>query len=150
MQLITKTIHRQIEEFKENMYLNYKVKVHVFFKETDIPSLPIEDLELLVLIKLKRQYPEYSNINSFRNTRSRKYQIIVHKQIFSYIAHEKYGYTKSEIGRYLNQDHTSVIHSINSINDYFDTDNKYVKGLYNTISNSIKDYVGSISKNSGE
>ena len=150
MNIETNKVHYEIENFKETIYQNYGIKIHVFFKEADIPSVSLEDLEFILVFKLKKDHPDFKQISSFRDSTSRKYYLVLYRQLFCYIAHKKYGYSKSEIGRYLSKDHTTVIHSIRSVNNYFDTDDKLVKALYNDISKAIKDYVGSITKNSGE
>lgn len=149
MSIRTNTIHKEIEQFKDSIYENYGIKLHVFFKETDTPTVSLEDLEFILVFKLKKDHPDFKKITSFRDINSRKYYLVLYRQLFCYIAHEKYGYSKSEIGRYLSKDHSTVIHSIRCINDYFDTDYRLVKALYNDISKAIKDYVGSITENTG-
>lgn len=136
-------LYKEIQKFKDKLYENYKIKVHIFFDETELVRLTLEDLESILILKLKKNYPDFKKITYFRNTKSRKYHLVLYSQLFSYIANKKYNYSKSEIARYMAKDHSTVIHSIKSINNYFDTDHKLVKELYN----EINEYVGLITKN---
>jgi len=143
----TNSIYREIEEFKDKVYLNHKVKLYVFFKENDELKLTLNELEYLVLFQLKSTNPEYRNLYQFRKTKWRKQALVLHRQIFSYIACCEYGYGKSEIGRFIGNDHTNVIHAIKTITNYFDINDRYVTTLYSSIKKLIENYVGDATKN---
>lgn len=52
------------------------------------------------------------------NSKSRKPDIVFERQCVSYIAYKFWNFSKKEIGRYLSQDHSTVIHSIDAIDMY--------------------------------
>lgn len=140
-------IREKIETFKEEMFAQYNVEMYVISHEYVKSTLFIKELEKIVLKCLIKTNPEYSQVKSFKQSKSKKTEIAVHKQLFSYIAFYKYNYNKSQIARHLNNDHTSVMHNIQAANDYISTKNEYVMGVYSTINNAIKEHVGNISEN---
>lgn len=53
--------------------------------------------------------------------RERYKKFIIPRHCFCFLAWKFTNYTKSEIARYINRDHTTVIHAIAMVNDSFDT-----------------------------
>ena len=64
--------------------------------------------------------------------RSREHQYVLARQISMYLIKKKTNMTLKSIGEKFNRDHTSVIHSITSINNYIFTKDEQV---INAISN---------------
>ena len=67
-------------------------------------------------------------------------------QVFSYVAW-KIGYNKSYIGRFIDRNHASVIHSINQTETLREVKDKQFVKVYNKVLNLIKNHVGIISTN---
>lgn len=61
--------------------------------------------------------------------RSRKREIAYARQLCIYLIKRKTKFTFSDIGRYFNRDHTTVIHSINAIKDLMDVDKNVRKDV---------------------
>lgn len=141
------TFKKAVEDFKKYSLKNYGFEIHVYFKKESTSHPSLKDLETIVMLKLKDAHQEYNSFESFKDLKTRKRSVILHKQIYSYIAHIEYEYSKSAIARHLNQDHTSVIHSIRSVSDALDTNDKLVMSLYYDILIMMKDYVGFITEN---
>jgi chromosomal replication initiation ATPase DnaA len=52
--------------------------------------------------------------------RTRKREIVLARQFFCWLAHEKYCFFLVDIARHLNQDHTTVLHSVRKFQDMLD------------------------------
>ena len=61
---------------------------------------------------------------------NRKRDISIARHLFSYVAYTHYGYTLVAIGRFLNKDHSTVIHSINTFQNYLDCNYKLEAKYY--------------------
>lgn len=88
----------------------------------------------------ERQLPELSRLRTLvcntygitwdrLTTMSRKQHIVAARQIFCYVAVEVLKFGKSEIGRMLEQDHTTIIHSCNTVRNWIETGYKEKSNL---------------------
>lgn len=70
---------------------------------------------------LKKIIEEYYNIPSL-DSKKRNPDRVIASQMFQYFLFNFFKMGKSEIGRYLKTDHSTVIHSLRKINNYLDVD----------------------------
>lgn len=70
-------------------------------------------------------------------SRSRKGEYVDVRCIFCYIACKVMGFTLTSVGRYLNKDHTSVIHMNKRAQNLINNDERFLS-LYKTIYEKIK------------
>lgn len=105
----------------------------------------IKNLETLVLNAMHINNPEFLYITSF-TCKTRRKEYIMWMQVFSYVSW-KIGYTKSFIGRFIDRNHASVIHSINQTETLLEINDKEFIIVYNIVLNLIKNHVGIISTN---
>ena len=94
---------------------------------------------------MHKKYPELSHIRSLKVT-SRRREIIVWVQIYSYLAYEL-GYTLMYIGQSINRNHATVIHSIKVAKDLLSIRETDFVEVYELVLKSIQGYVGIISTN---
>lgn len=107
-----------IEEFKK-IYakeIGYSIIILSRYDNQDIlNSLSIHELRQIA----DRHVPYGKTILS----KTRKKEVILYKHIFCKIAREM-GFTFKYIGDFLNVDHSTIIHSVNKINDLLDVESK--------------------------
>jgi len=65
--------------------------------------------------------------------KSRKYEYVIIKQMYCYIARKMTMASFKEIGEVIDKDHATVLYSCNKIEDHLGIGYKSVKNLYNKI-----------------
>jgi chromosomal replication initiation ATPase DnaA len=87
-----------------------------------------QDVELTTILEAVCSVTEIIPHNILAHNRQRHISIARH--LFSYVAYTHYGYTLVGIGRFLNKDHSTVIHSINTYQNYLDCNYKLEAKYY--------------------
>ena len=131
---------------------NSSIKIKTWKDELDALShlnhlSKIKLLESLVLQAIKIH--TNIKIKSLSNITTRRRNYILWVQCFSYMAW-KIGMSKSAIGRLLNKNHATIIHSIKTVEALLSINEREMTQTYNRILKQIKDYVGTISGNAEE
>ena len=150
------TIKEEITSFIELIKCKYNKKLQIIVSDqtsriglnqlSNAHSVTkIQNLEKLVLNAMHANNPEFQYITSF-GCKTRKGEFIMWMQVFSYVAW-KIGYTKSYIGRFIDRNHASVIHSINQTETLLEVKDREFVNVYNIVLNLIKNHVGIISTN---
>lgn len=62
--------------------------------------------------------------------RSRYREVMRARHLFVYLAVEHTGRSVSELGRFCNKDHTTIIHSVKLVSDLIETNNDYYYSTY--------------------
>lgn len=125
---------RLIKEFQEKYYEKIGITPMVSVRLDGIKRLTMYDMETLLNEEIPCHLrPYYKTIRS--NTRIR--EIVSLRQIFSHILHKEYKYGPTAICTYLKQDHTTVIHSIRTVNNLLSTETHY-KEEYNRLLNKVR------------
>tara|TARA_R110002050_G_scaffold56705_1_gene127500 strand:- start:2407 stop:2955 length:549 start_codon:yes stop_codon:yes gene_type:complete len=148
------TIKEEIASFIENIANKYNKKLQIIVSDkksriglsqlSNAHSVTkIQNLESLVLNAMHINNPEFKYINSL-SCKTRRKEYIMWMQVFSYVAW-KIGYTKSYIGKFIDRNHASVIHSIKQTDTLLEINDKEFVIVYNIILNLIKKHVGIIS-----
>ena len=156
LQINNVTIKEEIASFIENMSDKYNKKLQIIVSDhtsriglnqiSNAHSLSkIKNLETLVINAMHIEYPEYKYVTSFV-CKTRRQEYVMWMQDFSYVAW-KIGYNKSYIGRFIDRNHASVIHSINQTETLLEVKDKQFVKVYNKVLNLIKNHVGIISTN---
>ena len=107
-----------------------EIRKEIKFLEEKTMNIQTAIAELKVFLKNKRQEPldEIAKIvaNSFRLTisaikeKNRKAKVVAARRTFIELAIQYGDYSISELGRYINRHHTSVIHLRDTNSAYFD------------------------------
>jgi chromosomal replication initiation ATPase DnaA len=81
------------------------------------------------LLKLKNTICEYYKINwADILGHSRMHEVVIARQMFCWFGYTHYNYKKTYMAAHLNRHHTTVIHSIDTVNDILETRNgEYVR-----------------------
>jgi hypothetical protein len=145
---IKKEINQKIIDFKSEMFKKYNKRVYCYYKKDISAKEPIKLPELwgIFVHYIENNYPKYMDYITFES-QTRKRTWITICQCFHYIAYKDLGYSKSDIARFINKHHATVIHSIKSASNYLDDEDPIFMEIYSTIYKKYKDYVGIISEN---
>lgn len=136
-------VEYRIEEVKNEFMQRYNLEVGVIIYNKEIlmieehPTLAeLEDLVNIILKSiLKHDCPE----NGIR-VKSRERIVVTCRHIFNFIA-LRYGYTCSSIGRFIDQDHATVLHSKMKVRDLLDSNDEIIMPIYKDVSNEINQFM---------
>ena len=161
---------KELESFINEIKLKYNKKIQIIVSNTDNEHISsIKDytniwndeiealasakttyklnvLEDLIIDTMHTYDPDLYYIESFNNISTRKKDILIWVQAFSYIA-RKMGFSATRIGKYIKRNHATVLNSSKVIDGYLSTGDIEFKLIYKQILKSIKKYVGIISTN---
>ena len=84
-------------------------KYTVFFKARDADALTVAFKEYSAAVMKKKDRP--SVLNALKKMK----ELVVPRQVFAYIAKDLTQTSLSTIGRKINRDHTTILHSINKV-----------------------------------
>ena len=87
-----------------------------------------EDVELTTVLEAVSSATEIIPHDILAHNRQRHISIARH--LFCFVAYTHYGYTLMAISRFLNKDHSTVIHSINTYQNYLDCNYKLEAKYY--------------------
>lgn len=138
-------ILKDIHSFRIKLYDKYGVDIHLFIKEKD-HRLSLAVLEKMCIATLHEQYPSFIHTKSLKD-RTRIKPITMLRQIFFYIAVQRFGYGKSESGKYMRRDHATCIHSIKVCEDYMYIGYSEFNRCLESVQNKIDQHVGNIPEN---
>ncbi len=139
------SMHNAIARFEKRFKKQFGEEVTVLIGTADSPKLnknrvAIRIIERIALRNLTENYPAFKSIKNFKY-RTRKVQYMMHLQAFCIIAYIE-GYNKSEIARYIERNHASIINSIDQAENYlYQKWPEYVKIHSNTLI-QLNNYVG--------
>ena len=86
------------------------------------------DIELTTILEAVCSVTEIIPHDILAHNRQRHISIARH--LFCYVAYNHYGYTLMAIARFLNKDHSTVIHSITTYQNYLDCNYKLEQKYY--------------------
>lgn len=135
--LATKMADKFVKEVKEKTGLKAAVMM-------DHMNMSIDETRFLTRLitlgmleeEFLKAYPLTFKTNPLR-LKNRKIEYVEARCIFCYIAKEKLKFTYTGIGRYLEKDHTSIIHMNKRARNLLETDDKFMI-LYNQTIENIK------------
>jgi hypothetical protein len=139
--IASEMINKFTKDFKRRTGLNVMINLYgdnqvlhdfsVSFEE-NYPIITLRELENLILESL----PETINSEKFRS-KSREREYVDVRSIFSYVA-RRFNFKYATIGKYLNKDHTTIIHHQKIAENLLETDPIY-KSKYEHIVNKINE-----------
>lgn len=123
-------------------------------------------MNMHVAISLRMSHPDYKNnlatgsdtINLYKNrmdsvatavsfcsgfsiselkAKTKKWDVVSARNIFCYICKEKKKVTLSAIGKYLNKDHTTIMHSVKQVKKLIESDDEIIVQLLNKTLNIL-------------
>lgn len=142
--LAEKLMKSFIKDFKEktglkissiNLEGNIILKSITNENAEQIPVISLETLEEIILSTI----PYRITPQVFRS-RNRRREYVDTRSMFAHIA-RRFNFKFKSIGKYINRDHTSIIHLDKKASDLIETDPVYLS-IYTAITNKIKEKYG--------
>jgi hypothetical protein len=138
---------QSIEEFKNDFEHKYGFGLMIYIRNSkyiNLPPIGLSDIlnetnrMLFILHPSKIVTCSYGKVNIDQGvtTHTRIHEVVVMRQIFCYIALE-FGYSFSEIGRFLNMNHSSIIAAKKSLDVSFQTNYNGASDKYQAIRSNI-------------
>ena len=150
IQIIAEDINRFMSKMKDKYGLqmavsvvanekSYNIKKHLEvlgylkkYKKKIKQQISLYDVEFAVLSSLNNP-----SINKVSDINTRHRPNIFYRQIFCYLAYN-YNFTVSEIGRFINKDHSTVVHSRDIIKDLLQIRDPDIVKIYNSIYTNLE------------
>ena len=144
-----KLINSFIKDFKEKTGLKATVMANdlIISKENDFLKefISLDGFEESFL----KAYPIAYGANNPLSDKTRKRTVIDVRCVFCHIAREKLGFSTVALAKYLNKDHTTILHMTIRANNLLDTEDRMFSGIYyKTLENLKKLYDQSITEHS--
>ena len=132
----TKDVEELISKFKKRIFDSHGIKLTILTPADDIYRLTIpETADIVNKHLLKYNFNNKKKSVDLQN-KSRRDDRVLHHQVFCKICKDM-NYTLTEIGRYLDKDHSTIIYSIRRATDMiYINDNRFL-----TVYNSVKKQV---------
>jgi hypothetical protein len=130
-----KEIDEEIEEFKKHLRSKYDIKVVILTELDSVYRLTIPQLADIVNDSLSR-YSKDSDFAINLLNKSRRDDRVLHHQVFCKMCKEL-NYSVSEVGRYLDKDHSTIIYSVRKATDLIHVrDNRFLT-VYETVKHDV-------------
>lgn len=136
-------VKKVIEVFRDTLFEKYGIELSIHVTDDDLVRLKLEDLEKLMIELFHYNEPKTAGIKSM-GVKTRKKQFIMHKTVFAVVCFQ-HGYSKSAIGDFLDNDHSSIINLLKSADNYYYTGDKEFNYILKQFKAKIKTYVSAIS-----
>ena len=108
-----------------------EIYVGTFKKFIPLGKLTKEEIIKVICRELQMDFDEVKN----RKTRLREF--VYARQLYSYFCKEYTNESLAKIGKFINKNHATIIHSINQIKDYYEVD-KVIKNDVDKINTILK------------
>ena len=132
----TKDVEEEIANFKKQFKEKHGINLVILSPADSIHRLTIPETGEIV----NRHLAKYS-VDHYKKTakkKSRREDAVIHSQAFCKICKDL-NYGPSEIARYLEKDHSTVIYSIRKANDLLSINDNRFLTVYNTVKKEILD-----------
>lgn len=101
-----------------------------------MPTITLSELEKHILLFMSPRNPEdHYDLKA----KGRQRSMVQLRMVFSQMA-RTFGYTYKVIGKYLNRDHTTVIHNVRTSANLIDVGDEIYLELFNGITDYLKEY----------
>jgi len=138
----------EISKFRKKIHKKYNLKLYVSvpkFKKNHEPIITLDDLWDLVIEVIAEDRPHLMEYTDFKSkTRLREWMFYAHS--FAFIAKTQLDYGVSDIGVFMNKTHASVINSITKTENAIWVGYDDFLKVHDKLDNKLKEYVGTISK----
>lgn len=140
-------IDNKIADFKSEMFNKYGINLCIYgnnIKEGGYISL--SSLWDLFSHYVTTNYPKYVKYLDLKK-KTRKRDWVTIKQCYIYIACEDLEFSVSEVSRFLNCHHTTIVHSRKKIKTFLECEDKVYLEIHDEIIKKYKEYARTISEN---
>lgn len=135
-----------ILKFKRSFYIRFGVEPVVNYN-LNMPYVGCVTIgELATIVdKVLNEHMYYDGAYASIMTRTRKRPIVFYRHVFCYIALEL-RYSCSHIGKYLNMNHSSVIHSKKLIMNLLEVNDEEITNIVDRVKTALSEFVKSKDK----
>ena len=132
----SKEVEEEIARIKEQFKSKYGINLVILTPADAITRLTIPETGEII----NRHLAKYSvdHYKKVAKKKSRREDAVIHSQVFCKICKDL-NYGPSEIARYLEKDHSTVIYSIRKANDLLSINDNRFLTVYNTVKREILD-----------
>ena len=145
---LNKKIKQEIDDFKSEIFKKYNTKLYIYynpeFKKDNKGSL--KKIWKLFVEYIEENEPSFMIYTDFTK-KCRKREWVNLRQCFIHIAYNELKFTKSEIARFINTHHATVLHSLNKTQSYVEHNDSVFCSLYNIMIKKHQEYVATLPKN---
>tara|TARA_R110000796_G_scaffold195104_4_gene311602 strand:+ start:301 stop:792 length:492 start_codon:yes stop_codon:yes gene_type:complete len=139
-----KEYYNKCNKLQTEIKKEYGINVFILPYSISSTRLSMETLAKIA-VEVINEHPNYEHINDIRDP-SRKSVVKNVRHVFSYFA-TMFGYNRTEIGLFLDRDHSTVIHALKFCSDMMETNDIVIGDIINNINSKIKKHVENISDN---
>ena len=140
-------LDNDIVKFKQTMLTQYGIEIIVFQKLNgegeNRPTL--QQIHKACITTMHMLYPELENIKKL-SVLNRTKDLVMFRKIYCHIGHSM-RYTCHAVGKYIERDHSSVVHGRNSVDDMLYIKDKSYIDAFDKVNKLINTYVGTIPNN---
>ena len=140
-------IDNKIVDFKSEMFNKYGITLYVYCNSVrEAGYISLSGLWDLFSDYVTTNYPKYIKyLDLQKKTRKREWVTI--RQCYIYIACEDLGFGISEVSRFLNCHHATILHSRKKVKTFLECADKVYLEIHDEIIKKYKEYVRTISEN---
>jgi len=145
---LNKKIKQEIDDFKSEIFKKYNTKLYIYYnpeiKKGNKNSL--KKIWRLFVEHIEENEPSFIIYADFKKN-YRKREWVNLKQCFIHIAFNELKVTKTQIAKFTNIHHSTVVYSLKKTKYYVQHNDVVFCNLYNIMIKKYKEYVGAIPKN---
>jgi chromosomal replication initiation ATPase DnaA len=136
---LTDKMKEDIKLFKLKFELKYRITpyVSVNTKKNYVGELSM--LDLLDIVNKEMRKVSNDETADIKNV-VRKRPVVIYRQVFCKVA-SSIGYASTVIGRFLNQNHSTILHSVKMVDTLIETGDKDMTNCVNNIYIQIEKYL---------
>ena len=133
----------EIKNFKRKFELDHGVELYIISSLGPDNTITLNKYKKFTKDCIDEHYPKYSKY-TFK-TKSKERDFVQYIQAMSFLAHAD-GYSYTAIGKAINRNHATVMHSCKTVKDAIETNNINFIIILNQLQKKIDNYVGTISE----
>ena len=139
-----KDYYRACNRAKADIKKNHGVNIFILPFPISKERLTLDELANISL-EVHNEEPHHEHITDIKKT-SRKKELVNTRHVFCYFA-TMFGYDRTQVGEYLERDHSTVVHALRFCSDMIDTNDIVFGSIIRKISKKIDKHVEDISDN---
>ena len=136
--------YKYCNKVKASIKENHGVNVIIIPFPTSRERLTLEELSNIAL-EVYNEEPHRNSVTDIKEM-SRKAELVSIRHIFCYFA-TMLGYRRTEVGDFLNRDHSTVVHGLRYCSNMIDTNDIVYGSIIRKVTKKIDKYVENISDN---
>ena len=133
----------EIKKFQLDFENKHGIELYIISSLKEGHTLTLKKFAHITKQCIAEDYPKYKNYTY--KTKSRERDFVKYIQAMSFLAHTD-GYSYTAIGKAINRNHATVMHSCKTVKDAIETNNINFIIILNQLQKKVDNYVGTISE----